>query len=484
MLSVILAANAALKSSRESPARGHPSPALPMTPIARSAAVLLAALLASGCAAFDPHNLLSRALPPGGSASAGPVQPPANPALGEERRLEALDFVWNTVNERYHDPKLNGVDWAAARARWGPRALAAGTDEAFWDLLDRMTGELRDSHTRVDSPGRAERIARFESVGPGFSFRPLEGRLVVTAVDRESDAWWAGVRPGMALAEVDGEPAQAVYAKALAEARDGSTAHAKHLYAARRILAGEPESKVIATFARGDGTPFTATLARRVARNPPRVAHRILPSGHGYIRLTSWHQPLQDRMVDAIEALKDAPGLVIDLRGNPGGSALMVRNVAERFFPGKEKVAFGRVTTRTGKPVTLAFDWFDLLKIEQQLEGTGTYARPVAILQNASSGSGSELFAAILQSQGRATVVGETSCGCLLAFLGYAAVPGGGKLAYSEVGFVLPDGRRIEGVGVVPDVPVPASVADLLADRDRVLEEAQGILRRKSGEHG
>lgn len=453
-----------------------------MTPSSRCAAVLLAALLVPGCAAFDPYNLLSRSTPPGGAAADGPVPPPASLELGEAGRLEALDFVWTTVNERYYDPVFNGADWAAARERWKPRALAADTDEAFWDLLDRMTGELRDSHTRVDSPRRAERVARFESVGPGFSFRPLEGRLVVTAVDRESDAWWSGARPGMALVEVGGEPAQDVYAKALAESRDGSTPRVKHLYAARRILAGEPGSKVIVTFARGDGAPFTASLVRRVARHAPRVTHRVLPSGHGYIRLTGWDQPLQGRMVAAIEALKDTPGLVIDLRGNPGGSALMVRNVAARFFPEKEKVGYGRALTRTGKPVTFAFDWIDLVKVEQELEGTGTYARPVAVLLNASSGSGSELFAAILQSQGRATVVGETSCGCLLAFLGYAAVPGGGKLAYSEVGFVLPDGRRVEGVGVVPDVPVPATVADLLSDRDRVLERAVEMLLAKGGE--
>jgi C-terminal processing protease CtpA/Prc len=64
--------------------------------------------------------------------------------------------------------------------------------------------------------------------------------------------------------------------------------------------------------------------------------------------------------------------------------------------------------------------------------------------------------------------------------MGYAAVPGGGQLAYSEVGFVFPDGSRIEGKGVVPEVTVPARVADLLADRDRALEEAQALLRRNT----
>jgi C-terminal processing protease CtpA/Prc len=62
--------------------------------------------------------------------------------------------------------------------------------------------------------------------------------------------------------------------------------------------------------------------------------------------------------------------------------------------------------------------------------------------------------------------------------MGYASVPGGGTLAYSEVGFAFPDGRRIEGEGVVPDFAVPLAIADLLVDRDRALEEAQAMLKR------
>jgi carboxyl-terminal processing protease len=106
------------------------------------------------------------------------------------------------------------------------------------------------------------------------------------------------------------------------------------------------------------------------------------------------------------------------------------------------------------------------------LEGTGLYPGPVAILLDRDSGSGSELFGAILQSQKRASVVGQVSCGCLLAYMGYASVPGGGKLAYSEVGFQLPDGKRIEGIGVIPDVAVPLVAEDLRTGRDRILETA------------
>lgn len=446
-----------------------------MNPSPRLAALLLAAVLAAGCAAIDPYNIVSRRTGAADALPTTPVPPPASPSLGEASRIEAFDFVWSTVNERYYDPAFNGVDWAAARGRWRPRALAAATDEDFWHALDRMTGELRDAHTRVESPRRAAEIERHESVNLGFAFLPVDGKLVVTGVNGESDAFWAGVRPGMTLVEIGGEPAQAAYAKAMAETRESSTAQARHIAAARRLFRGEADTAVTLVFARGDGTPFTASLKRKRTITPPRVAHRVLPSGFGYIRLTSWEQSMQGLMIAAIEALKDTPGLVIDLRGNPGGSALMVKAVAAQFFKGR--VEYGRILTRTGKPVAIAFDWIELFTLKQELEGTGVYAGPVAILVNAGSGSGSELFAGILQSRGRATVVGQVSCGCLLAYLGYADVPGGGKLAYSEVGFEFAGGRRIEGAGVVPDVPVPVSVADLLVDRDRTLEEAQAALR-------
>ena len=75
-----------------------------------------------------------------------------------------------------------------------------------------------------------------------------------------------------------------------------------------------------------------------------------------------------------------------------------------------------------------------------------------------------------------APALGETSCGCLLGFLGYAHVPGGAELAYSEVGFVLGNGKRIEGEGVVPDRPVPLTLADLRVSRDRALEVAQEVV--------
>jgi carboxyl-terminal processing protease len=78
----------------------------------------------------------------------------------------------------------------------------------------------------------------------------------------------------------------------------------------------------------------------------------------------------------------------------------------------------------------------------------------------------------------RVRVVGQRSCGCLLGFLGYASVPGGAELAYSEIGLVSAKGRRIEREGVIPDIEVPITREDLRLNRDRTLEAAEDLLRK------
>jgi carboxyl-terminal processing protease len=200
--------------------------------------------------------------------------------------------------------------------------------------------------------------------------------------------------------------------------------------------------------------------------------HRVLPSGYGYVQFTEWTLGTAYRVISAIDEMKDTPGLIIDLRNNPGGSAQAVNMLLEKFFTNRTEM--GQVLTRSGKPVSLFFGMIEIIKLKRVVDGNkDAYKGSVAILVNAGSASASELFAGTMQAAGRAEVVGQPSCGCLLGFLGYAHVPGGGELAYSEVGFVLANGKRIEGEGVMPDDAVPLALPDLRASRDRTLEEAQ-----------
>jgi carboxyl-terminal processing protease len=246
-------------------------------------------------------------------------------------------------------------------------------------------------------------------------------------------------------------------------------------------VTGSEGSTAQFTFQRGDGSLLEARLTRRKLSTRAFAVQRVLPSGFGYLRFSQWTVGVMPRVTEALQALRATPGLIIDLRGNPGGSLHMVNLVLGHFF--RERAELGRILTRTGRPISLLFGTVEVIKLHTVVEGDPqAYRGPVVILVNAQSGSASELFAATLQASGRATIVGEPSCGCLLGFLGYSALPGGGELAYSEIGFVMSNGRRIEGEGVMPDRPVPATLADLVVSRDRALEVAQQVLAAQGRE--
>ena len=440
----------------------------------RAFAALLA-IGASGCSVLDPHNLIGRHLADAPEAVSPFDAAGLAPTLSPKQRTKAFDFVWETIRDHYYDSTLKGVDWNAVREKYQPLALAAADDDAFWDVLDRMTGELKDAHTRVESPKRVALRNRDEVVTLGFSFIRIGDKLVVSSVSPDADAWWAGVRPGMTLTAIAGEPAMTAYLKAMADTRNDSTERSRHFRIVRKIVAGDPGTKVALTFERFDGTSLETTLARGAVRVPPKGDHRVLPSGFGYIRFSQWSYTLGSAALEAVKRLKDTPGLIIDLRGNPGGNADSVNTLIQEFFP--HRTELGHVITRDGKPVALFFGAVPIVKLDRVAEGDPeAYKGPVVILMSTGSASASELFASAMQATGRAKVVGQESCGCLLGFLGYANIPGGGELAYSEVAFTNVSGKPVEGEGVMPDVLVPLTVDDLRLQRDRALEDAQALL--------
>jgi carboxyl-terminal processing protease len=431
--------------------------------------LLSGALALSGCAALDPHNILARHMREGNSDFQVNV-------LGQWGRNAAFDFVWDTINQNYVDPKFNGVDWTATAARYRPLALGAKSDDEFWDVLNKMTGELRDSHTRVEPPNLVTLRRKQESVSLGLDIDRVEGRITVTWVAPDSDAWWAGVRAGMEVAKIDGWPAEERYNPILAAEREQSTAHAKERRAFRTLLLGDPDTKMSFELVRNDGSHFDTTLTRKVVRAAPNATVRTLPSGFAYIRFSSFSLSLRGRVLDAIREHKSAPGMIIDLRNNGGGSAFLVEEIADQLL--REPTRVGNIVTRTGQPVRLF--GFAVEKLNRTLDGTpDAYTKPVVVLINAGSASASELLAGWFQDIGRVKVIGQRSCGCLQGFLGYATVPGGGELAYSEIAMVSVKGHRIEREGVVPDIEIPLTAEDLRLNRDRALEAAVETLRKE-----
>jgi carboxyl-terminal processing protease len=435
--------------------------------------LLVCSFLLSGCASFDPYNILGRS---GGerTGNADAVAFTSNDALAlRTQREESMLRVWTTIKTRYYRDDLNGVDWDAALAKWRAPIVDAPNEDEYWLRLDHMVGELGDSHTRVESPAQVEARRNQRVMSLGMGLREIDAKLVVLSVNADSDAFFAGIRPGMAITAIDGKPAIETWRDWIATSRKSSSDNARRSAALRRLheLAKQNTDGVAIEFVRNDCSREIARLKRREISTRPSVSHRVLPSGAGYVRLTGFSEWLRPELLRAITSLKDAPGIVLDLRGNRGGSAAMADALVGAFF--KEKTLVGKTQTRTNQPVTVAFGALKLIDLERSVPGRAdAYTGKVVVLIDADSASASEAVASALQSTGRAHVIGETSCGCLLAFLGYAQIDGGGELAYSEVGYKNINGQPIENMGVTPNSSIRRKIADLEVNRDHALEAA------------
>lgn len=393
----------------------------------------------------------------------------AEAPLSREQRLQIFDDVWRQIDERYYDPNLRGLDWAAVRTRFREQAAEAATSAEFYHVLKQMVGSLRDSHTRVFAPEERSdwRNPRFISVGA--SVREIENQLVFTNVEKGSEAWRAGIKTGDLLASIDAVPASAVLERRMAEQTGASTPAMRRLRAVAGIFEGASDTFVRVGFQTARTKKIRFALLRREWRTaPPQLRARR----EGAVLIVAFDAFAPEIVRDFYQTLgEELPGaraIVLDLRNNRGGSTEAMTDVASAFLPTDS--ALGSFIDRAGKTEVTATTRGWLLyaptpvKVPEQL--------PVVILTSTATASAAEIFTAALKTSGRARTIGAPTCGCVLAVRGVHALADGGALEISELDFQMPGGARLEGVGVAPDEKITQTRRDLLARRDAALASA------------
>ena len=395
--------------------------------------------------------------------------------LSEDDKRQVFEKVWNLINERYYDPKLNGVDWEGVRNKYLPEVGTTRTDEEFYDVLKRMVSEMKDAHTRFLTPREArERRARVNTT-LGILLSRIDGKTVVEKVLPDAEGDLARVKPGMIITSIDGVPVEERFEKVKNEVGGSSSDRALEIFVYRRMLRGEPGTTAKIGLIGFDGKEFEVTLTRTVVSETSEASAKTLPSGLGYIAVTSFKSPISDKFKKALNAVKDTPALIIDLRYNGGGSINEVLRVAGVFLDRKR--SFGSFSKRSADSKKT------LRKFFAGEEGKQLYSKPLIILTSKFSASGSELFASGLQELGRAKVIGTQTCGCLLGISRKHRLPGGSELHISDIGFISAKGNVYEKVGVTPDKVLDLDIADLRRGFDRGLALAESMLNDITAEH-
>jgi len=206
--------------------------------------------------------------------------------------------------------------------------------------------------------------------------------------------------------------------------------------------------------------PRSGKLETDAAGSPSRSSASVLTEdlgeNLGYIRLTNLSDPsAREAIRRALDRMAQRDGLVLDLRGNPGGLASDADAIAGLLLePGEE---MGRERTRFGERVSTA-----------PRTRSSFPRRPIVVLTDRRTGSAAEKLAAGLQGSGRATIIGEGTFGKGVGQMS-RLLPGGEMVLVSAVENLTLGGRSLQGEGVVPDLPGGGDVS---------LEKAKELLRK------
>jgi carboxyl-terminal processing protease len=415
--------------------------------------------------------------------------------------LETFDAAWTTIRDSHFDKTMNGVNWDGVRAELRPRAASAKSDAELRAVVRDMLGRLGQSHfalipSSADAPPGAPGAAPDLSAEPGFDVRLVAGDLIVTRVD---SAAAPAVRTGWRVVDIAGAPVADLLRKlreehaappgaggAPAEGGNDRLLNVEAWRMAQTRLRGRAGSTLALTFEDGTGSPVAVSVERRPEEGQPVTVGSLptmfvrveseakrTPAGGsaGVIRFNVWMAAVDALFQQAVDRFRAADGIVIDLRGNPGGLAGMMMGISGHFLT--ERKTLGVMKTRENELRFVA----NPRLVSASGERVRPYAGPVAILVDAMSGSASECFAGGMQSIGRARVFGQPSMGQALPAL-FDRMPNGDVLIHAYGDFVTAEGTRLEGRGVIPDQVVPLAREDLLAGRDPTLEAALAWIDR------
>lgn len=437
---------------------------------------------------FLPAALACIALPQTlASQAASRAQEP----ISRDSALVTFDSAWSRIGSTHYDTAMRGVNWSAVRDSLRPKAAEAGTLGRLRATIAAMLSTLGESHfvlipqeaADAIDPGQARDGGEAGAPGDvGLTLRLLGNAVVVTAVRPGSAAARAGVRPGWTVDSVGRFGAR----RARHTVANSPSLTRRQLVAmipggAASQLTGSVGTPVDVVFRDGRGRAVTKRLVRqplpgmavRFGNLPTmfvEVAHatRPLPGNAGcvgVIRLTAWMLPAMAQLDSAVDAVRHCRGVIVDLRGNPGGVGGMVMGFGGHFLD--SAVSLGEMRTRTNR---LRFVT-NPRRANVRGEPVRPFAGPLAIVTDSLTMSTSEIFAAGMKAVGRARLFGENTPGLALPAV-VMRLPTGDALMHVFADFTDPHGRRIEGAGAIADEPVPLTRARLAAGTDGPVEAA------------
>jgi C-terminal processing protease CtpA/Prc len=389
--------------------------------------------------------------------------------LERDRGFTMLEDARKDITRNYFDSTYGGVDLKTVFDSAHAHIERAERLEQILGAVAQATLALNDSHTAFIPP----RLTF--SADYGWDMRFVGDTCRVLRVTPGSDAEAKGMNAGDAVLAVGGIPLtrrniwQLRYAINGLQPRPGLLVSlqsprgaARDVYLAAKV---KERRRIVDPTNSFDFMELIREGENAWEKEAPRfteVANGVVVSRpHSFYGYTSW-------IDDVIDRARARGSLILDLRGNLGGSASTLMHLIGQLY---EKNLVVLTEVRRDKRT-------DVVAKGARKD---RYQGAVVVLVDAESASASEIFARTIQLTGRGKVIGDRTAGEVRESMGYphtvgtaTIVPYATSVTIADV--VMPDGGKLENVGVIPDELVLPTGEDLAAGNDPALARALTLL--------
>ena len=358
---------------------------------------------------------------------------------------QLFNLTWREIRDSYYDSTMNNQRWARWKEHYRGKI---NTDDDAKVAIATMLESLNDPYSNfMNKEEFAEQNIDIDSkvTGIGVNIASIDGKICILGV-------------------VDGSPAQAAQIKVgdIILKVNGIDMSGKSISEVASNVRG-PVNSIVEIVLLRDNNKITKKLKRKEIK--VKTVKSSIDKDLGYIQISTFiGASTATEFVEALEKTKNTKGLIIDLRGNPGGLLPNAVFISNMFIEsGKEIVS---IIGRNG--------YRSRIKAQNtQINIT----KPVIVLVDGSSASASEILSGALKDYNKAKIVGTKTYGKGMVQQ-IVPLPNGTGINLTIAKYLTPSGTDINKKGIEPDIKIELTIDDIKTNNDRQLMVAKNELKK------
>jgi C-terminal processing protease CtpA/Prc len=416
-----------------------------------------------------------------------------------EERIYMLSVIWKEMQYNFAFPeKFKQINLDSLYRSYLPKVEAVKSNYEYYRVLNTFMAHFDEAHTRIYAVQRPDDTPPLKVTNIGEKI--IVNSIAKNRVDK--------IPLGSEIIKVNDISVTEFIRDSVYPYISAGTPHWKFDKSVTEMFYGEPLSTVNITIKTANGKErkeemirnynFNGAKEKMIKVDQPPISIKIINKNIGYIHLTSFSGQYIDTINSVFNSylpqLRKCDGLIIDIRGNRGGTDEAWNNIAFHLIAESQVEGKGKWFSRIYIPSYKKYgeympqfrDFYQGTSMEEikhppyinPITDSLKLHQPLIIISGQYVGSAAEDFLLVMKEYGRATVVGEPSVGCVGEPI-FISLSNNYKLIISAKKYVSPDGTQPNDTGVLPDIEIKREYNAYLKGKDNQLERSVEELQKQ-----